>query len=123
MSIKSAIILSTDNQTISVCEAYCKKAGLVMVAKSEFDDLILELQENDYEFIICDCSLSIEKCIQHVKIIRKMRPKIPLIIIGEEIDKTTGGKLYQEGINHLFEKPVESNYLQEVLSAISTSIK
>jgi DNA-binding NtrC family response regulator len=44
-----------------------------------------------------------------------------LIVFTKEIDKSTGAKLYQEGIFDLCEKPLSKDYLKEVLSAILTS--
>ncbi len=80
--------------------------------------MILELQENDYKVIMCDCSDNFQKCSNWIKVIKKIRPKIPLIVFTQEIDKSTGGKLYQEGIFDLCEKPLSKDYLKEVLSAV-----
>jgi hypothetical protein len=46
-----------------------------------------------------------------------------LIVFTFEIDKSTGGKLYQEGIFHLCEKPINKDYLKEVLSATLPNYK
>ena len=116
MTISSAILLSNDEQTISVCTECIAENGKMLVIKNDFASLILELQENDYAVILCDCSNSFSECAQWVKIIKKMRPKVPLLVISNKIDKSTGGKLYQEGIFNLCEKPINKNYLKEILS-------
>ena len=118
MATGSAIILSNDEQTVSVCSSCLNDTGIDLVVTAEFDGLILALQENDYNVIICDCSNNFEKCLQWVKIIKKMRPKVALIVISQEIKKNTGGVLYQEGIFHLTEKPLDKEYLREILKAI-----
>ena len=118
MATGSAIILSNDEQTVSVCSGCLKEIGTELVVSYEFDSLILALQENDYNVVICDCSNNFEKCLQWVKIIKKMRPKVALIVISQEIKKNTGGVLYQEGIFHLSEKPLDKEYLREILEAI-----
>ena len=117
MAINSAIILSTDNETTSICSESSSDIGMVLVIKNDFPSFVLELQENDYTVILCDCSESLQKCVQWTKIIKKMRPKVPLIVISNEIDKSTGGNFYQEGVFHLCEKPVNKEYLKEILSA------
>jgi len=94
-----------------------------IVVKNDFTNFILELQENDYTIAFCDCDVNNEKCVNWIKVIKKLRPKISLIVIVKKIDKSTGGKLYQEGIFHLCEKPLDKDYLNEVLSALLTSIK
>jgi DNA-binding NtrC family response regulator len=121
VAINSAIILSTDEETISVCSECTRELEMEFVRKKDFPSILLELQENDYKVILCDCSDNLQKCSNWIKVIKKIRPKIPLIVFTREIDKPTGGKLYQEGILDLCEKPICKNYLKEVLSAILTS--
>ncbi|MFC2102867.1 hypothetical protein ACFLSS_00395 [Bacteroidota bacterium] len=121
MAISSAIILSTDEETISVCSECTGELEIGLIRKRDFPSMILELQENDYEVILCDCSDNFQKCSNWIKVIKKMRPKVPLIVFTQKIDKSIGGKLYQEGIFHLCEKPLNKEYLKEVLSAILAS--
>ncbi|RKY92700.1 MAG: hypothetical protein DRQ01_05915 [Ignavibacteriae bacterium] len=123
MAFSSAIILSTDEETISVCTEATGELEMSLVNGQDFPSLILELQENDYKVILFDCSDNFQKCSNWIKVIKKIRPKIPLIVFTQEIDKSTGGKLYQEGIFDLCEKPLCKDYLKEVLSAILTPSK
>jgi DNA-binding NtrC family response regulator len=94
-----------------------------LVCKGDFPSVLLELQENDYQVILCDCSDSLQKCSNWIRVIKKIRPKVPLIVFTQEINKSAGGKLYQEGIFDLCEKPPSKNYLKEVLSAILATSK
>ena len=123
MAFPSAIILSTDREIVSVCSKCTRELGMDLICKRDFPCMLLELQENDYKVILCDCSDNFQKCSNWTKVIKKIRPKVPLIVITQEIDKSTGGKLYQEGIFYLCEKPLNKNYLKEVLSAILTPSK
>jgi len=123
VAINSAIILSTDEETISVCSKCTRELEMALVLKKDFPCMILELQENDYKVILCDCSDNLQKCSNWIKVIKKIRPKVPLIVFTQEIDKSTGGKLYQEGIFDLCEKPLCKEYLKKVLSAILTPSK
>ena len=123
MAISSAIILSTDEETISICSKCTHELEMDLVCKGDFPSILLELQENDYQVIFCDCSDNSQKCSNWIKVIKKIRPKVPLIVFTREINKSTGGKLYQEGIFNLCEKPLNKNYLKEVLSAIQAASK
>lgn len=123
MAISSAIILSTDEETISICSKCTQELEMDLVCKGDFPSILLELQENDYKVILCDCSDNSEKCSNWIKVIKKIRPKVPLIVFTQEINKSSGGKLYQEGILDLCEKPICKNYLKEVLSAIVAKSK
>ena len=62
MAINSAIILSTDNETTSICSESSIDIGMVLVIRNDFPSFILELQENDYKIILCDCSDKFQKC-------------------------------------------------------------
>jgi len=56
-----------------------------------------------------------------IKVIKRIRPKIPLIIISEEVDQKTGGKIYDEGTFYLCVRPVRREVIRNALSAaIST---
>ncbi|HKB87113.1 MAG TPA: hypothetical protein VKD08_13130 [Ignavibacteriaceae bacterium] len=111
------IILSSDEKTISQCFEICSEIGIALVRKKEFAGFILDLQENDYDMIICDCNESFTICHDWVKIIKRINPKIPLIILNEKTSAREGGILYQEGIFNLTEKPIDINIIKEIITA------
>jgi DNA-binding NtrC family response regulator len=116
----SAILLTQDKEIISLFTSATSELQTKLVEKPDFASFILEIQENDYELAICDCSRSLSECLKWVKVIKKIRPKVPLIVISSEIDKTSGGKLYEESIYHLCEKPIHEEYLKQILTASLT---
>ncbi len=85
--------------------------------KKNLPDLYVDLQENDYDMVICDCTESFSVCHNWVKIIKRINPKIPLIILNERTNPQEGGILYQEGIFNLTEKPIDSNIIKEIITA------
>jgi len=111
------IILSSDDEIISQCFEVCSEIGIALVKKKEFTGFILDLQENDYDMAICDCNEGFAVCRSWVKIIKKIYPKIPLIILNDRINPNEGGILYQEGIFNLTEKPIDNRIIKEVFSA------
>jgi DNA-binding NtrC family response regulator len=111
------IILSSDEDTISQCFGICSEIGIALIKKTEFAGFIVDLQENEYDMVICDCMESFTVCHNWVKIIKRINPKVPLIILIEKITPNEGGILYQEGIFNLTEKPIDSKIIKEILSA------
>lgn len=111
------IILSRDDDTISLCFEICSEVGIALVKKKEFAGFILDLQENDYDMVICDCTETFSICHDWVKIIKRINPKTPLIILNERITPGEGGILYQEGIFNLTEKPIDTKIIKEIISA------
>ncbi len=111
------IILSSDETIISQCFEICSEVGIALVKKKEFAGFILDLQENDYDMILCDCSESFSVCHNWVKIIRRINPRTPLIIVNERTSPREGGILYQEGIFNLTDKPLDNNIIKEIITA------
>ena len=121
MEITSAILFTQDREIINLFSLTASELQMTIVNRQDFASFLLELQEHDYALAICDGSKSISECLKWVKVIKKMRPKVPLIVISSEIDKIWGGKLYEERIYHLCEKPINRDYLKEILSATLSS--
>ena len=111
------IILSSDETIISQCLEICSEVGIALVRKKEFAGFILDIQENDYDMIIVDCVESFSACHNWVKIIKRINPKTPLIIVNERTSPSEGGILYQEGIFNLTEKPLDNNIIKEIITA------
>jgi hypothetical protein len=57
-----------------------------------------------------------------VKIVRKTRPKIPLIIFSDEVNRKMGGKIYDTGSFYLCERPVQDEVFRSVLNAAIKSV-
>ena len=111
------IILSSDEDTISQCFGICSEIGIALIKKTEFAGFIVDLQENEYDMVICDCMESFTVCHNWVKIIKRINPKTPLIIVNEKTSPQEGGILYQEGIFNLTEKPLDNNIIKEIITA------
>ena len=111
------LILSSDEKTISQCFEICSEIGIALVKKKEFAGFILDLQENDYDMIICDCTDGFTVCRNWVKIIKRINPKVPLIILNDKTNPQEGGILYQEGIFNLTEKPIDNTIIKEIITA------
>ena len=83
----------------------------------ELAGFLLALQEKDYEVALFDCIHVDDITLNWVKVVRKIRPKLPLIIFSDEVNPKTGGKIYEEGTFHLCLRPVQKKVLRQVLSA------
>jgi DNA-binding NtrC family response regulator len=69
-------------------------------------DLLLEVLENDYNLIIFDLEISKLNGLKTVKILRKIRPKVSLVVISGDPSKELGGKILQEGVAYYAIKPI-----------------
>ncbi len=117
MKFSDAIILSQDLEIIKLCDEVGNDIGIRMERMRDLADFLLALQEKDYEVALFDCIHMDDVSLNWVKVVRKIRPKIPLIIFSDEVNQRTGGKIYEEGTFYLCLRPVQKKVLREVLSA------
>lgn len=112
------ILLGSQNEaTIRICEETAAAIGVASTVKKKIEDLLLILQETDFRIIIFDLQLAGIETLKTIRLIRRMRPKIPLIVLTNKIDKTIGGKILNEGVFNIVLAPNKNN-LFEVLNAI-----
>lgn len=83
-------------------------------------DVLLEVLESDYDLIIYDLEISKLNGLKMVKILRKIRPKVSLVVISSDPCKELGGKILQEGVAHYEVKPINPEAINEaVLAALN----
>ena len=117
MSVSQAIILSQDIEIITLSERIADEMGMKIVSKPDLSNFLLELQDNDYQIAMFDCTHMDAENLKWVKVVRRIRPKIPLIILSDEVDQKTGGKIYEEGVFYRCTRPIDKNVLRNVLTA------
>ncbi|MFQ5771343.1 MAG: response regulator [bacterium] len=78
-------------------------------------DLLLEVLERDYGVIIYDLEISKLDGLKMVKILRKIRPKVSLVIISNDPSKELGGKILQEGVAYYAVKPMNPEAIIETV--------
>lgn len=117
MKFSYAIILSQDPEISKLCDEVGEEIGMRMERISDLAGFLLALQEKDYQVALFDCIQMDDIKLSWVKVVRRIRPKIPLIIISDEVNQKTGGKIYEEGTFYLCLRPVQKKVLRKVLSA------
>jgi len=117
MRNSQVIILSQDLDFIEVCESLAAELKIENNIKYKLANFLLSLQENDYQVALLDCKHLDMESLKWVQVVHRIRPKIPLIIISDEVDQNTGGKVYEEGTFYLYIRPVVKSTLKKVLMA------
>ncbi len=117
MKLSLAIILSQDLEIIRLCDELGSEIGMRIDHIRDLAEFLLALQEKDYEVALFDCIHMDDVSLNWVKVVRKIRPKLPLIIFSDEVNQKTGGKIYEEGTFHLCIRPVQKKVFRQVLSA------
>ena len=113
------MLIGCQNETtIQICEEVAVGFGAEVIVKKKIEDILLAIQENDFKVIIFDLSIEGMEALKTIRLIRRMRPKIPLITLAEKIEKTIGGKIYNEGIHQLILTPLNEEDLRTPLKTI-----
>jgi DNA-binding NtrC family response regulator len=113
----NGIILTNDKNLSSLFE----KAGLGLNLKfestNEISDYLLNVLDKMLSLLVYDCTNLEQESLKWIKVIRKIRPKLPLIVISKEFDPKVGGELYDEGTFYYQQQPVNGDVISDVLTA------
>lgn len=115
--MRSGIIFSKDQSLIETLFEVCSDIGVGIIKQADFTNFIFELQQDILDLIIFDSDTSPDSYFKHIKIIRRIKPKTPLIVITGNSEILDGGRLYEEGVFHIGQKPLSKINLKEVLLA------
>lgn len=78
-------------------------------------DLLLEILDRDYDVLIYDLAQSKFNGLKSVKILKKIRPKLSLVVISDNPSKEFGGKVLQEGVVYYDVKPIHSEAIKQAV--------
>ncbi len=112
------LIGSNSQQNIKICEQAVAELGAALIVKNKVADLLLSLQEDDYNAIVFDLDNKEIESLKAIRLIRRMRPKIPLITLAKKIDKQIGGKILSEGVFPIIIAPPNKKKLSAAIRAI-----
>jgi len=76
---------------------------------------LLELLEQDYDAALLDLEHSKLGGLNAVRITRRIRPKLPLLVLSHDASKTLGGQVLQEGVAYYEIKPVDPTAIKNAL--------
>ncbi|MFQ5639484.1 MAG: hypothetical protein ACE5IR_15980 [bacterium] len=111
------LIQSRDADTSSLCEDIGRQLAMVVTCKEDVADFLVELQEKDHHVVIFDVEQAGREKLKWVKLIRRLRPKLPLIIICDQIDQNTEAKMHEEKIFYLGLRPLDREVLCSIIKA------
>jgi DNA-binding NtrC family response regulator len=113
----NGILLSSDTEIISKCVEAADDINCELRIKFDLAEIILELQENHYNFTVLDCCNKNFECINWVKVIKKIKSNMPVIIITNDTEKNIGAKLYEQNIFYLYISQESKELLIEIFTA------
>lgn len=83
----------------------------------ESGDVLLSVLEEDYDFAIIDLDIGGISGPKTVEIIKKSRPRLPLVIISGDASIEAGVRVMQHGVFYYMIKPVDMGQLASVIES------
>ena len=115
--IAPCILLGSQNESIiPIVREIAEEMAITVQAEQKIEDFLLNIQENDYKAIIFDINMSHFEGVKTIRLIRRMRPKIPLITLVDRVDKKKGGQILSEGVFQLVLSPPSKENLSATLN-------
>lgn len=102
-------------------ETLCRKAGKTASIQLQFERSIAEflvaLHDRGFDLAVLDFEKPATEQTAWVKLIRRLRPKLPLIVVCDQIDHVLGARLHELGIFYLGCRPLHQRIMHEVFTA------
>lgn len=114
--MNTILLLSNNIEHRLQMQEICNKLDVELIEISNVIYFILEVEKKDYQTIFIDGSPD-EEYLKLVQILKKIRPRIPIVFISDNDHKENLQKIYNEGIFYLYTAPLNKDILIEVINS------
>ena len=118
---KSSIIMSQDSAVINQITELLLQYDYSVTIEKSIMKIISKLLENNVNLLILDLYSPQSMNFDSIDIIRKLRPRLPIIVLLIDNSLETLKTLAQKGIFYSTTKPVQAEEIMEVLEAVGQS--
>lgn len=115
---KSSIIASEDTNLINQMTDILLQHDFTITIEKSIMKIISKLLESNVNLLILDLDSPQSINFESIDIIRKLRPRLPIIVLSTDSSLETLKALAQKGIFYSTTKPIEAEEIQEVLEAL-----
>jgi DNA-binding NtrC family response regulator len=89
--------------------------GYKTVAVERGSDALLSIAERNISLVILDISIQDPSGPKTVEILRKMRPRLPVVVFSGDPSVETGREILQHGVFYYFLKPLDLEDLDQIV--------
>jgi DNA-binding NtrC family response regulator len=97
--------------------------GHQVIAVERGSDALLVVAEGSVGLVILDISIQDPSGAKTVEILRKMRPRLPVIVLSGDHSVEAGRQILQHGVFYYFLKPFNPEELDQIVRLALTSSK
>ena len=115
---KTILFATNDRNLRSHLIPIMEEKGFLTTVLNQGRDVVLTVLDREIDLLILDLDLDGMSGLEIIPIIRKTRPRIPIIVISGDNSLETGGKILHYGIFYYLLKPINVDEISEVLDYV-----
>jgi DNA-binding NtrC family response regulator len=115
---KTALIATNDVELKSKLLMLLEQKRWQTMSSSRGSEAILTVLEKDIQLIILDIELEGMSGVEIIPILKKSRPKIPIIVVSGDESVKTGSEVLQHGIFYYLFKPLNLTEVNDLLAFV-----
>ncbi len=115
------ILIGTKRKSlIATMKKISFEQGINIRTEQTLEDFLLNVQQQELQAIIFDQRLLRCDVVKMTRLIRRMRPRVPLIVFPDKIDKKLGGQIFNEGVLQIVLSPNKTNLVATLNAVVKT---
>lgn len=115
---KTILVATSDLDVKNNLRSIVEEKGCFTMVLNRGSEVVLAVLEENIDLIILDLDLEGMSGLEVIPIIKKSRPKIPIIVISGDNSIETGSRVLQYGIFYYLHKPINVKEIKEVLEFV-----
>ena len=105
--VKTALILSSDQAIRDHFASLIQKTGNAYILETKKTSALIRVLEYPFRFIIIDAVESVPELIDFMRVLKRLRPRLPILILLDENFQDFEDQLVEEGAAYCFFKKQE----------------
>lgn len=116
--LKSMLLVTEDGNLIQqLNDLFLKHDYAVFTEKSKIKSILKMLQQN-IDLIMIDIDASVDFNLELIDIIKRTRPRLPIVVLSSDGTIDTLRKFIQAGVFYCALKPLEADEIEKLLEAV-----
>lgn len=120
-TVKSSVIVSEDSKVATQLTDILLKHDYTVTIEKSILKFICSILDKEINLLILDMDVPKTFNLDSIEIIRKIRPRLPIIVVMAETSLDALKTLVQKGVFYTAIKPLQSEDLNEVIKALDLS--
>ena len=117
------VVAACDNNVINALKTILIDRDYSILAENSNTAALLKLLDHDIELLIVDLDMNINTTLDFIRIVRKTRPRLPIIALAENPKIETIQQILNQGVYYWTFKPVLPNEINKFIDAIEVRKK